>query len=310
MNPIQIGILGIGMIATDQHIPVLRNNKDFLFRAAASRRHLVEEVDNFTSLEVMLDDIALDAVSICTPPQNHFDAARLCLEREKHVLLEKPPCVSTLQLDVLIAIAREKKVSLFASWHSRFAPAVASAKQRLTNQTVRNVRIRWKEDVRRWHPSQTWIWQAGGFGVFDPGINALSILTEILAEDVFVARAVLFFPANCDAPIAADLTLRTSSGALMSAEFDFRQTGDQTWDIEVETDSETLLLSQGGARLSIDGKAQDARTGDIHPEYAPLYRHFAKLIETQSIDADARPFRLVADAFMLGQRIAVEEFHE
>ncbi len=37
-----------------------------------------------------------------------------------------------------------------------------------------------KEDVRRWHPGQDWIWEAGGFGVFDPGINALSILTEVL----------------------------------------------------------------------------------------------------------------------------------
>ena len=41
-------------------------------------------------------------------------------------------------------------------------------------------RIIWKEDVHHWHPGQRWIWEPGGFGVFDPGINALSVLTEIL----------------------------------------------------------------------------------------------------------------------------------
>ena len=310
MHPIRIGVLGVGKIATDQHIPVLQNDKDFLFCAAASRHHRVENVDNFASVEAMLDSIALDAVSICTPPQNHFDAARLCLDRGKHVLLEKPPCVSTLQLDVLISLAREKNVSLFASWHSRFAAAVATTKKLLSNKQVLAARIEWKEDVRRWHPGQTWIWQAGGFGVFDPGINALSILTEVLAEDVFVERAVLSFPANCDAPIAAELALQTLAGASISAAFDFRHTGDQTWDIAVETGSETLLLSQGGDRLSIDGKAIDAGTADQHAEYASLYRHFAKLVEARRIDVDTRPFRLVADAFMLGRRVVVDGFHE
>jgi D-galactose 1-dehydrogenase len=38
-------------------------------------------------------------------------------------------------------------------------------------------RITWREDVRKWHPGQDWVFEPGGMGVFDPGINALSILT-------------------------------------------------------------------------------------------------------------------------------------
>jgi predicted dehydrogenase len=310
MHPIRIGILGIGKIATDQHIPVLRDDSDFAVCAAASRHHRLENVENFQSLDAMLNNMALDAVSICTPPQNHYDAAKLCLEHGKHVLLEKPPCASTLQLDELITRARKQNLCLFASWHSRFAPGVAPAKRRLANRKVRSVRIVWKEDVRRWHPGQAWIWQAGGFGVFDPGINALSILTEILPEGVHAESAVLSFPGNCDAPIAAELTLRTEGGAPVSAVFDFRHTGDQTWNIEIETDAETLLLSKGGAQLSVGGKPIDGLPDGPHAEYAPLYRHFAELIRAAQCDADARPFRLVADAFLLGQRVGVEDFHE
>ena len=94
---------------------------------------------------------------------------------------------------------------LFATWHSRFAHAVAPARAWLDGRTVRSARISWKEDVRHWHPGQAWIWQPAGFGVFDPGINALSILTEILPGAFMVREATLTFPENRDTPIAATL---------------------------------------------------------------------------------------------------------
>jgi D-galactose 1-dehydrogenase len=310
VSPVRIGILGVGKIATDQHIPVLSGNGDFRLCAAASRHNQVAGIDNFTSLEAILDGTALDAVAICTPPQQHFQAAMLALSRGKHVLLEKPPCATTIQLDQLSTHAAATGATLFASWHSRFAPAVEPARRLLAERKIQGVRITWKEDVRRWHPGQTWIWQAGGFGVFDPGINAISILTAILPERLFVERADLFIPDNCDAPIAADMRLRTPSGTPVDCAFDFRHTGEQTWDIEVETDRERIALSSGGATIRID--SGDIRTfrSDPHAEYAPLYRRFADLVRAGKSDVDATPFRLVADAFLIGRRIAVEAFHE
>ncbi len=41
----------------------------------------------------------LDAVAICTPPQAHYEAAKLALAQGKHVLLEKPPCTSLTQFE-------------------------------------------------------------------------------------------------------------------------------------------------------------------------------------------------------------------
>ena len=51
------------------------------------------------------------------------------------------------------------------------------------------------------------IWQAGGLGVFDPGINALSILTHILPDRLAIQDAELSYPTNCQTPIAARLAL-------------------------------------------------------------------------------------------------------
>ena len=77
MKPIKIGLVGVGMIARSQHIPALRENPAFKLEACASRNGRVEGIDNFPSLESMLDaHPGLDAITICTPPQAHYDAAR------------------------------------------------------------------------------------------------------------------------------------------------------------------------------------------------------------------------------------------
>jgi hypothetical protein len=61
---------------------------------------------------------------------------------------------------------------------------------------IYTVRIEWREDVRVWHPGQTWIWEPGGFGVSDPGINALSVATRILPRPFFLTNAIPYQAAS------------------------------------------------------------------------------------------------------------------
>ncbi|HEX2559000.1 MAG TPA: gfo/Idh/MocA family oxidoreductase, partial [Phenylobacterium sp.] len=151
---------------------------------------------------------------------------------------------------------------------------------------------------------QEWIFAPGGMGVFDPGINALSIVTHILPEAFGLRSARLTFPSNRQAPIAADLAFEDANGAPIAAELDFLHAGEQRWDIEVETDAGRLVLSKGGSELTVDGAATGpAGAHGPHAEYAPLYAHFARLIAERRSDVDVAPFRHVADAFMLGERV-------
>lgn len=310
MPPHRIAIVGLGKIALDQHVPAIRGNPAFELVAVSSPRGpgLEGVPHSFTDHRAMLEALPdLDAVAICTPPGVRHRIARDVLGSGRHVLLEKPPAASLSEVEDLKEQAARAGRVLFATWHARHNPAVEEARRRLAGQRVRRLQVTWKEDVRRWHPGQAWIWRAGGFGVFDPGINALSILTRILPEPAFVARADLSFPANADAPIAASLDLSSGrEGAEMRAEFDWRQTGDQIWDIVAETEAgSTLALRRGGSRLEVDGHV----VVDEEPaEYPAIYEHFAQLLEEGRSDVDEAPFRLVADAFMLGRRLTVEAF--
>ena len=95
-------------------------------------------------------------------------------------MLEKPPGATLAEVHALEASPQAKGLTLYATWHSRMAHAVAPAKAWLADKTITRAHITWREDVRKWHPGQDWVFEPGGMGVFDPGINALSILTEIL----------------------------------------------------------------------------------------------------------------------------------
>ncbi|RFC66671.1 MULTISPECIES: Gfo/Idh/MocA family protein [Mesorhizobium] len=307
MKPIKIGIVGVGKIVRDQHLPALAGNGDFELVCAASRNASIDGIANFATIESMLEGVAdLDAVSLCMPPQYRYDAARKALEAGKHVFMEKPPGATVREVEDLIDLAEQKGVSLFASWHSRYAPAVEAAKEFLAATRIRSARIVWKEDVRRWHPNQDWIWQAGGLGVFDPGINALSIATHILSP-MYVTKAALQFPANKDAPVAAEIDFRTAQGTPVKMELDWLQTGPQSWDIHADTDAGEMVLSSGGAKLAINGEAVHEQP---EREYPALYERFAQIIRDDHSDVDLAPLQHVADAFMLGRRIAVEPFYD
>jgi predicted dehydrogenase len=300
--PLKVGLLGIGKIARDQHIPSLRADPRFELAACASRNATVDGVANFPDLESMLAAVPdLQAISICTPPQAHFDAALLSLRAGKHVMLEKPPAATTRQIAFLADEAARRGCTLFQTWHSRFAAGVDAAREFLRTRTLVSGRIIWKEDVHHWHPGQKWIWEPGGFGVFDPGINALSVLTEILPVDVCVEAAVLEFPENQQSPIAANVRLLTEGRIVINAEFDFRQKGEQSWDIEITTTTGKLKLAGGGAVMSVDGK-EITHDASMAGEYPRLYERFAKLCAAGKSEVDWRPFQLVADSFLIGER--------
>jgi len=308
MNPIRIAIVGFGKIARDQHVPAIAATDGVTLAAIASRHASLPDLPHFTTLEELLrDGPPVDAVALCMPPQVRRAQAAVALAGGKHVMLEKPPGASVSELDPLIAQAAHVGRTLFATWHSRFAPAVEPARRWLAPRRISSVSISWKEDVRVWHPGQDWIWEPGGLGVFDPGINALSIVTKILPEPLFVTAAELCFPANREAPIAARVSLTDAAGLAVTAEFDFRQTGPQSWDILVETDGGPLKLSGGGARLVAGG---EILVDAAEAEYHGLYRRFVELAATGTSDVDVTPLRLVADAFMLGRRRIVEAFED
>ncbi len=308
MSPIPIAILGTGKIARSQHVPAIAASPDFRLEATADPAGGIDGIESHGSLEALLlarPDI--EAIALCLPPGPRFAAARAALAAGRHVLLEKPPGATLSEVAALARHAAGSDRTVFAAWHSRHAPGVAAARRWLAGRQPRRIRIDWLEDVRKWHPGQDWIWQPGGFGVFDTGINALSILSALFPQQFRVTAATLAVPSNRAMPIAAELALGSPDGLRADARFDWRHDGPELWQIEIDCGGGTLRLDGGGADASIGG--QPLSTDGVD-EYPALYRRFAGLIRSGASELDAEPLRHVADAFHIGRRIAAAPFHD
>ena len=305
MKPIRIAIIGFGKIAADQHVPAINDNPRFEL-AATSSRSGQGVGQTYTDWRELIRSVeGLEAVAITTPPGPRYDIARECVLAGLHCLLEKPPTAGLAEVADLACLADAQSVSLYATWHARHHPAVDAAARALAGKRIASMEIIWHEDVHKWHPGQDWIWQPGGFGVFDPGINALSIATRIFPGSLFVREAELSIPENAQTPIAAEVAFASpEAGGALRASLDWRRSQGETWTITVRTsDGMELLLEDGGSKLFIDGE----RLADEGPgEYPDIYRQFVDLIDERKSDVDVAPLRLVADCLLVGRRTSVD----
>lgn len=299
---IRIAIVGYGKIARTEHVPAIAANPDFKLVAVVAPHGAHDcPVPVFKSLGAMRDGLSdgVDAVSLCTPPTARRPIAAEAIAAGLAVLLEKPPAASPAELEDLAARAQSQRTCLFAAWHSQAAPAVAPAAQVLAGETVTRLAIDWREDVRQWHPGQDWVWEPGGFGVLDTGINPLSIASAILPTPLTVEEATFLIPANRQAPIAANLRF---AGPDLAANFDWREQREEARNIRIITASgRDVAICQGGARLIVDGAE---RALAPLAEYPALYARFARRIAARAVDVDSEPLRLVADAARIARHIS------
>ena len=183
MTVLRVAIVGFGKIARDQHVPAIAATDGVTLAAVASRNARLPDVPHFATLEELLARRsadrcggALHAAAGAARPGRGSARSRQARDAGEAAGRQRWRARSADR------DGRAAGRTLFATWHSRFAPAVEPARQWLASRRIRSVHINWKEDVRVWHPGQGWIWEPGGLGVFDPGINALSILTRILPQ--------------------------------------------------------------------------------------------------------------------------------
>jgi predicted dehydrogenase len=305
MKPIKIAIIGYGKIAEDQHLPSIRGNDRFELAATSSRsgQGVAQAFTDWRELIRTVED--LQAVAITTPPGPRFGIARECLAAGLHCLLEKPPTAGLAEIADLDCFAQSKDVTLFTTWHAQHHSTVDEAAKTLAGKRIKSMEILWHEDVHKWHPGQQWIWQPGGFGVFDPGINALSIATKIFPGGLFVQSAELQVPSNAHTPIAVDIVFSSpQADGPLHASLDWRRTEGEEWTITIETtDGTTVRLEDGGAKLILNGEPKaDSGPG----EYPDIYRTFADLIDERRSLVDVAPFRLVADSLLLASTKSVD----
>src|SRR5258706_7879569 len=97
----------------------------------------VVAVDDY---ELLLRDDQLSAVVIATPPASHYVLARRALMAGKHVWIEKPLALDHAEGNELVALAQDKRLTLFVDHTFLYDPAVQKIRELIVNDKIVKVR--------------------------------------------------------------------------------------------------------------------------------------------------------------------------
>ncbi len=136
MQPLRVGIVGCGEAAQVLHLPALGELTE-LFQVVALcdvSRSVVETLTSrtpgaaaFHGYRDLVSSADVDVVLVANPHVHHAEVALAALAQGKHVLVEKPLCVSLSELDSIEALARRKGLVVQVGYMRRHAEAFLQA---------------------------------------------------------------------------------------------------------------------------------------------------------------------------------------
>jgi len=154
MTRVKVGIIGLGEVAQIIHLPILASMDDRFEIAAIcdispsllrfiGERYRVPEAMRFTDAESLCAVQTLDAVFVLNSDEYHTAATLAALRRKKHVLLEKPMCLTLADADAIIRARDEAGTQVMIGYMRRYAPAFTEAVELVRNMgPIRYARVR------------------------------------------------------------------------------------------------------------------------------------------------------------------------
>lgn len=134
MKKIKTGIIGVGFIGT-AHIEALRRLGNVDIVALADEFHAKEKAEQlniphvFSNYKDMIDEVPLDTIHICTPNYTHYEIAKYAIQKNLHVICEKPFTTTIEEAQNLVSLCKDKGVVNAVNFHNRFYPMTHHLRQ-------------------------------------------------------------------------------------------------------------------------------------------------------------------------------------
>ena len=188
-----MGLLGYGAIG-DEHSTAIQNTEGLILAAVAdpdpgrrqSAARDAPDARTFEDSRDMLDSGGIDVVIVSTPPNSHAEWARQALERDIHVVLEKPMALTTAQCDDLIELAHQRARTLVVYQNRRFDPDFVTLR-RLMNEGAIGEAFHYESFVGGYRrPCDFWHSDAAvsGGAIFDWGSHFIDQILNVFDSPV------------------------------------------------------------------------------------------------------------------------------
>lgn len=192
LSQIKVAVLGTGFIS-QIHMESFRRfvrgaevvavyNPNEAHAEQFARQHGVAR--HYSDIDALLADSDCDVVDLCLPNYLHYEYCMKAIAAHKHVIIEKPLCVSLKQADAMIAAAKEEGVRLFYAEQLCFAPKYERVRSLLSAGAIGDLYML-KQSERHSGPHTPWFYdvhRSGGGCVLDLACHGFGWFKWMLGE--------------------------------------------------------------------------------------------------------------------------------
>ncbi|MBV9546514.1 MAG: Gfo/Idh/MocA family oxidoreductase, partial [Chloroflexi bacterium] len=245
--PLQVGVLGAGMIATVDYgfLPGLQRMSDRaqVVAIASRTRSRAESVARdwqiphvYDDLDSMLEQADVDVVLNLTPIADHFSTSRRILQARKHLVTEKPLASTLDEATELCELAQRHGLRVVCCPYDMLRPEWLEARKLVQSGALGKVAFARVQSshagpaAMSWPADPTWFYQTGAGPLLDMGVYGIDRITGVLGP----ARRVTAFSGRT-APIRY-----ARGGAFDGLKIDV-----------TEDDNNLVLLDFGDATFSV-----------------------------------------------------------
>lgn len=150
-----------------------------------------------------------DLISCCVPTSLHFKVGTELIEQGLHVLMEKPITSTLEQAQKLVALAKEKNVTLAVGHIERFNPAVMELRRRLREGMIGRV---YKIHAQRLGPYPPRIQDAGV--IIDLASHDIDLMRHLMNEEILRVYGETLQSINSDREDMFNGLMRFKGGAV------------------------------------------------------------------------------------------------
>jgi myo-inositol 2-dehydrogenase/D-chiro-inositol 1-dehydrogenase len=183
-GPVRVGIIGsqfqadchatsIGMVDNDMTVVAVASPTAGNARALADRYHIPRVYTDYRELAA---DPEIEAVTITAPNALHCEMTVALAKAGKHVICEKPLCMTLEEADIMINVCRENGVLLLYAEELFFTPKYLKAKEMADNGAFGKVHLI-KQSEKHFGPHSDWFWdvkRSGGGTLLDLGCHGIA----------------------------------------------------------------------------------------------------------------------------------------
>lgn len=186
MKKLRWGILGAGNIANQFVAGLYSSSKHMPYAVASRSKDKAQSYSEkwnlekfYSSYEDLVQDKDVDIIYLATPNSLHFEHAKLCLENNKHILVEKPFTLSSEEAKEVFELAKTKNLFCMEAMWTRFNPLITEVKRLISEDKIGTI-VSFSAELGMSQPydakSRLYDPKLGGGSLYDLGVYPLSLI--------------------------------------------------------------------------------------------------------------------------------------